>query len=170
MRSDKRTGDRGGAGAAVGLDHIAIQRNRALTEQLQIEYRAHGAANQALDFLGAPALLAFGGFAVAAGVSGARQHAVFRSHPTLAATALVRRHALFHRGGAQDFGAAKSDQHRAFGMRGVGAGDGDRAQCVRGAVESGSNSHQGTQFIKKIIQTGPPARAQPVGQRCRAKR
>ena len=58
--------------------------------------RAQRAADQALDFLGAAGLLAARGFAVAARIRGARQHAVFGGQPALArrlseTTALFRR-------------------------------------------------------------------------------
>ena len=55
--------DAGGAGAAVGLDHIAIDDNLAFAQFFQVHHRAQAAADQPLDFLGAAALLAAGGFA-----------------------------------------------------------------------------------------------------------
>ena len=55
---DVAAGDRGRARAAVGLQHVAIERDGALAERLQIDDRAQRAADQALDFLRAPALLA----------------------------------------------------------------------------------------------------------------
>ena len=64
---------------------------RARAELVQIEHRAQRAADQALDFLCASGLLAARGFAVAAGVRGARQHAVFGREPALAAVAQKRR-------------------------------------------------------------------------------
>ena len=56
-------GDGGGAGAAVGLDHVAIDRDLALAERLQVDRGAQAAADQALDFHRAAALLAGGGLA-----------------------------------------------------------------------------------------------------------
>jgi hypothetical protein len=87
----------------------------------QVEHAAQRAADQALDLLRAAALLALGRLAVAARVGGARQHAVLGGHPALAAAALVRRHLLLHRGGAQHARVAEGHQHRAFGMAGVAA-------------------------------------------------
>ena len=58
------------ARAAVGLQHVAIELDGALAQRLQVEHGAHRAADQALDFLGAAALLAAGRLAVAAGVGG----------------------------------------------------------------------------------------------------
>jgi hypothetical protein len=42
--------------------------NRALAQEAEVKHAAHGSANQALDFLGAAALLAPGRFPIAAGV------------------------------------------------------------------------------------------------------
>jgi hypothetical protein len=101
LRRDERAGDGGGARAAVGLQHVAVQVDGALAQLLEVEHRTHGAADQALDFLGAAALLAARGFAVAAGVGGARQHAVFGRDPAFAAALFVAGHFFFHRRGAQ---------------------------------------------------------------------
>jgi hypothetical protein len=51
-------GDRGGAGAAVGLDHIAVDGNLALTDRFQIDDRAQAPPDQTLDLDGAAALFA----------------------------------------------------------------------------------------------------------------
>jgi hypothetical protein len=56
--------------------------NGALTQEAEIKYAAHGSANQALDFLGAPTLLTPGSLSIATGVGGAWQHAVLGSNPT----------------------------------------------------------------------------------------
>ena len=88
------------------------------------------AADQALDFLGAAGLLAARGLAVAAGVGGARQHAVFGGHPALAGVAQERRHAAFDAGGAKHLGVAHADQAGALGMAGE-AGVRLRRRAVR---------------------------------------
>jgi hypothetical protein len=108
LRRHKGAGDGGGARAAVGLQHIAVEVDGAFAQLLQVEHRAHGAADQALDLLRAAALLAARGLAVAAGVGGARQHAVFGRDPAFAAAALVAGHLFFHRGGAQHAGRPNS--------------------------------------------------------------
>ena len=51
-------GDRGGARAAVGLEHVAVDGDLALAERLQVDHGAQRAADQALDLLRAAALLA----------------------------------------------------------------------------------------------------------------
>ena len=60
---DVAAGDRRGAGAAVGLQHVAIQGDGALAERLQVHHRAQLAADQALDLRGAAGLLAAVSFA-----------------------------------------------------------------------------------------------------------
>jgi hypothetical protein len=123
-------GDRRGAGATIGLQHVAVDQDAALAQGGQVEHAAQAAADQALDLLRAPALLATGGLAVAPGVGGARQHAVLGRHPALAAATLVRRHLLFHRGRAQHLGVAEAHQHRALGMAGEATLERDRAQGI----------------------------------------
>ena len=96
-----------------------------MAERAQIHDGAKRTTDQALDFLRPAALFAARRFAIAARMSSARKHAVFRGQPTLIAIAQERRHLFFHAGGAQHFGVAKLHQHRAFGMLGVGAGNSD---------------------------------------------
>ncbi|CAM2158368.1 hypothetical protein PT2222_40276 [Paraburkholderia tropica] len=134
VRRDERARDGGRAGAAVGLQHVAIEVDGACAERFEIEHRAHRAADQALDFLGAARLLAARGFAVAARVRGARQHAVFGGEPALALVAQERRHALRDARGAQHLGVAEFNEHRPFGVLREMAGDADVAKLVGGAA------------------------------------
>ena len=127
-------GNRRRAGATIGLDHVAIQRDLAFAQQRQIGDRAQGAADQALDFLGAGRLLALGGFALATGMGGARQHAIFGRHPALAAAAQPRRHSVFHAGGHQHMGVAELDQARSFGVGGKAGDHLDGAHLIGGAA------------------------------------
>src|SRR5690606_14957330 len=131
---DVGAGDRRGAGAAVGLDHVAIEGDRALAQGLAVHAGAQAAADQALDLQRAPALLATRGLAVAAGVRGTGEHAVLGGDPALAFPAQQAADAVLDTGGAQHLGVAEADQHRAFGMAGGVALDADRAQLVRGAT------------------------------------
>ena len=109
-----------------------------------IHHGAQRAADQALDFLGAAGLLAARRLAVAAGMGGARQHAVFGGDPAQAGVAQERRHAAFDAGGAQHLGVAHADQAGALGVAGEAGGERDGAQCVGGAAgwahEAGSLS------------------------------
>src|SRR5262249_58757904 len=84
------------ARAAIGLDHIAIQRDRPIAERLEINDAAQRAADQTLDLLCAAALLALRSFAAAACMRGARQHAVFASDPAFALAFQPARHALLN--------------------------------------------------------------------------
>src|SRR5690606_1607926 len=49
-------GDGGGAGAAIGLDHVAIDDDLAFAELGQVDDGAEASADQPLDLLGAPRL------------------------------------------------------------------------------------------------------------------
>jgi heat-inducible transcriptional repressor len=113
-----RARDRGGAGAAIGLDHVAIEHDLAFAQLPEIGHGAQRTADQALDFLGAARLLALGRFAAAARVGGAGQHRIFGRHPAFALAAQERGHLFLDTGGAPAPGIAEADQHRAFGMLG----------------------------------------------------
>ena len=58
MQRDPGAGDRGGAGAAVGLDDIAVDGDLPLAERRQVEHGAQAPPDQALNLNGAAALLA----------------------------------------------------------------------------------------------------------------
>ena len=94
MQRHIAAGDRRGAGAAIGLQHIAVDADLALAERGEIGDGAQAAADQPLDFLGAAALPAARRLAVGAGCGRARQHAVFGGDPALAGIAQKRRHPL----------------------------------------------------------------------------
>ncbi len=58
LQRHEGAGDGGGAGAAVGLDDVAVEGDGALAQFAQVDRGAQRAADQALDLQGAPALLA----------------------------------------------------------------------------------------------------------------
>src|SRR5918995_1499868 len=89
-------GDRSRARAAVGLQHVAVNRNGALAERFEIDHRTQRAANEALDFLRSSALFAPRGLARTSRMGRARQHAILRSHPTLAFATQKSRHTVFY--------------------------------------------------------------------------
>ena len=82
-------GDARGAGAAVGLEHVAVDLDGELAEGEGAHRGAERAADEALDLLGASA----GALALATGAldRGAGEHGVLGRHPALAGAALVRR-------------------------------------------------------------------------------
>src|SRR5690606_36387351 len=109
-----------------------------------IDAGAQRAADQALDLQGAPTLLATRGLAVAAGVGGAGQHAVFGGDPALALAAQESRHAVLDAGRAQHAGVAETHQYRTFGVAGEAALDAHLAHLVDGAAAwAGDRSHRG---------------------------
>ena len=81
MQRDPGAGDGGGARAAIGLEHVAIDDDLLLAERGEVGDGAERAADQALDLLRAARLLAGRGLAPRALGGGARQHAVFGRHP-----------------------------------------------------------------------------------------
>src|SRR3984957_1257040 len=58
VERDPGAGDRRGAGAAVGLDDVAVDGDLALAERLEVAHRAQAAPDQPLDFDGEADLLA----------------------------------------------------------------------------------------------------------------
>ena len=88
---DARAGDRRRAGAAVGLDDVAVDGEGALAEQVELRDAAERAADEALDLLRAAALLAARGLALGARVRGAR--AACRTRPSPSRRRVPRRNA-----------------------------------------------------------------------------
>src|SRR5262249_7702672 len=65
-------GDRGSAGTAIGLNHVAVDPNGALAELFQIGYSTQRTADEALNLVSASAGAAFAYLARGASQRGAR--------------------------------------------------------------------------------------------------
>src|SRR5437867_2092539 len=149
MQRDEAAGDRRGARAAVGLEHVAVDLDGALPERAEIGDGAQRTADQALDFLGASGLLAACRFAIGARVRGARQHPVLRADPAAAAVLEKRRHALLDARGAQHARVAELDEHRALGVPRVAALYAHRAQLFgRPLARPAERSHCEGAFLR----------------------
>src|SRR5690606_3974840 len=129
-QGDIGTGDRGGARAAVGLQHVAVEGDGAFAQRVAIDAGAQAAADQALDLERAPALLAARSLAVATGVGRARQHAVFGRDPARALAAQEAGDPVLDAGRAQHPGFAECHQHRALRMARESALDAHLAHLV----------------------------------------
>ncbi|BAF39010.1 hypothetical protein BAD_0229 [Bifidobacterium adolescentis ATCC 15703] len=125
-----RAGDRSGAGAAVGLQHVAVDLHLVFAERLHIDDATQAAADQTADLVRTAADLAAHGLAVGAVGGGARQHRVFRGDPAQAGVLAPARHAGGERGGAHHARVAAFDEHGAFRNVREMAGDAHRAQFV----------------------------------------
>ena len=130
MQGDVCAGDAGGAGTAVGLDYVAIDQDLAFAQPAQIYGGTQGAADQALDFLGAAGLLALGGFTAHTAGGGGGEHAIFGGYPALIFAAQKGRNGFVDAGGANHFGVAAGNQDRAVGMGQEVGRDADGAQLV----------------------------------------
>ena len=107
----ERAGDGRGARAAVGLNHVAVDVDRALAQPGQVARGAERAADEPLNLHAAPVLLhAVPGLALG---RGSGQHGVFRREPSGALALQERRNALLHRRGADHPRPAALHQHRA---------------------------------------------------------
>src|ERR1700757_4893528 len=96
MEGHIAAGDCGGAGAAVGLQHVAVDPDLALADLREIRDGAQAAADQPLDLLCAPALAAPCRLALGTGCGRSGQHPVFRRNPALAGIAQKRWHTLLN--------------------------------------------------------------------------
>src|SRR5512139_2627064 len=131
--SNIAAGNGGSARAAVRLDHVAVDVQRAFAEQPQVEHGPQAATDESLDLVRATALLASRGLAIAAGVRCARQHAVLRSEPALSLAFQETGDFFLNARGADHAGVAKLDQDGAFCVLGVTPRQAYRAQFVRAA-------------------------------------
>ena len=127
-------GDRRGAGAAVGLQHVAVEGEGAVGERRQVDGGAQAAADQALDLGGAAGDLPLRGLPLVAGMGGARQHRVLGGEPPLAAVLLEGGDPVLDARRDQHAGIADRDQRRAFGEFQDAGLDADRAEGVEGAA------------------------------------
>ena len=114
MQRDPGAGDRGRARAAIGLEHVAIDRDLPLAEALQIGHGAQSAADQPLDLLRAARLLAAARLAPHALVRRARQHAVFGASPSPALCPSARAAPFFEGSRHQHMRVAEFGEARAF--------------------------------------------------------
>src|SRR5471030_825852 len=127
-------GDGCGAGAAIGLDNIAIDVQGDIAQFRHVQRCAQGTTNQTLDLQSTAALLATARFTLVTLAGGARQHAVFGGQPALALPLEETRHAIFDADRADDLGITELDQYRSLGVFGVVAGNADRAELIGNAT------------------------------------
>ena len=118
-------------GAAIGLQHVAIDSGCDFTHRLEVDDRPQRPPDEPLDLERAAALFAARGLAPGTVVGCPRQHAVLRRDPALAAAAQPAGHALLDRGCAQHMGIAATGQYRALCVFGEMAQEFDLAQLVR---------------------------------------
>src|SRR5262249_7622521 len=133
-------GDGGRAGAAVGLDDVAVDLDLALAEAVEPGHRPQRTTDQALDLVGTAALSAAGGLALGAGAGRAREHAVFGRHPAAPAVAQERRPASLDPGRTEPGGVAEAGHAGALGVLVEAGLEDDRSQGVGGTA---GGSHAG---------------------------
>src|SRR5215472_11987769 len=85
-----RNGSR--AGAAIGLNDVAIESNGSLAQLLEIDHSTQRASDQALDLVRASALPSPRSFARSTGQRRSRQHAVFGGDPAFTRALQERGH------------------------------------------------------------------------------
>ena len=128
---DVGAGDRRGAGAAVGLQHVAVQHDRVLAQRLRVDDGAQRC--------GRPAGRSRGCGRRSGPCTDSRSERVLVARGSIAYSAVTQpwpaalapaRHALGERRRAQHPGAAELDEHAALGVVEPAAGDRDRAELV----------------------------------------
>src|SRR5207342_2068846 len=112
---DVATGDRRRPGPAVGLDHVAVDRDRPLAELAEIDDAPERPADEPLDLVGPAADPALGRLALAPLGRRPREHRVLGGDPAGPLAPEVRRDAVLDRRRAQDVGVADPDPARALG-------------------------------------------------------
>src|SRR3954471_5268340 len=148
---DPRTGDRRAAGAAVGLEHVAVDPERPLAERLEVEHRAQRAPDHPLDLDRAALLLAGACLALRPLAGRGRQHRVLGRQPAAALVAHPARDALVERCRAGHLRLALRVEHRPHRLLEVVDQDLNRPQLVRPT----SLSHATTRSATATCSTSP---------------
>jgi hypothetical protein len=130
---DRSSGDGGGSGAAVGMEDVAVQDDGAFTECLHVDDGAEGAADEALDLVGAATDLAALGLAGGAGEGSAGEHSVLGGDPASAGVAEPAGDCGLYGSVAEDAGVAGFDEDGALGGGDVAGSDAQGAEGVGGA-------------------------------------
>ena len=134
VQCDEAAADGGGAGAAVGLDDVAVDGDLALPQCPEVADGPQGPADETLDLLAATRDPSADPLS-----AGARQHRVLGGDPATARPLQPTRHSVADRGGAQHTGAPERHQARAVGGIGEVALERKGAQFV---VSASVGSHQ----------------------------
>ena len=119
------------ARSTVGFDHVAINNDLTLTKGQLVHPGTQGSADQSLNLLCPPTLLAGHGFAPVAAGRGAGQHAVLCGHPALSGSLEEWWGPVLDRGRTEYACSAHRDQAGPFGMAHHARFDGDAAHLVQ---------------------------------------
>src|SRR5581483_2527829 len=130
VQGDVGAADRRRAGAAVGLQHVAVEDDLLLAQHGEVAHGAEGAADEALDLLGATGLLALHRFPAHPLGARPRKQRVLGRDPALARPPQPPGHVVVHRRRAQHARLAHGHQHGAVGELRVVAVEPHRAQVV----------------------------------------
>ena len=127
-RAMKPSRNRSRSGATVSLEYIAVDEQGAISQQRQVYDTAERTANQALDFLGAPGLLAARRLSGSASAGCPREHSVLGGQPSLICVIQKRGYFILDTAGAEHASITNRDEHRSFGVLRVTEIEGDFSQ------------------------------------------
>jgi hypothetical protein len=113
---DVSAGHSRGPGAAVGLEHVAVDDDGVLAQRLVVHAGPQRPPDQPGYLLSAAAQAALDRLAVTAGVGRPGQHGVLGGHPAEPAASPPARHVLGDARRAQHAGTAEFHQHRSLGV------------------------------------------------------
>ena len=136
-QGDEAAGDGGGAGAAVALEHVAVDGDGVLAQLRHVYGGPERPAHQSLDLSAAGAELQLGNVPLAPLPVGPGQHGILGGDPALT-LGHMRRGAVLHTGAAEDLRVAALDEAAALREFYKIGGDFDGAQLIqRPSVLSG---------------------------------
>ena len=118
------------------MEDIAVDLDRVLAKQREVDHCPQAATDEALDLLGAAGLLPSRGLTLHARTGRARQHAVLRGEPALPLALEERRHLGLDTRSAYYARVATLDKHGALGVAREPAGDPQGPQFIGGTSVS----------------------------------
>ena len=128
VESDICTRDGGAASAAIGLDRVAIDRDRALADDVGIHYRSERSPDETADLKRSTVglhVVALVSLATRAG-----KHVVLSRHPAATLALEEWGNPVFYRGGDQHMGLTHLDEARALRKLGKAPLKGKRSEFI----------------------------------------
>ena len=134
-----RSGDCRGARAAIGLQHIAVDRDRPFADCPQVHDRAQRSPDQPLNFQCPATLFPADGFSAITGMGCPGQQTIFSGQPTLTRSTQPWRNPVIDADRAKNSGSAAFSQHRTFRVTAIATG---KPELTHFIVGSSTRSHR----------------------------
>mgnify|MGYP003289070592 CR=1 FL=1 len=158
LEGDVAPGDRRAAGAAVGLEHVAVDPHRALAEGGEVHHAAQRAADEALDLDRPPVWTPLRDVTPLTLAGGGRQHSVLGRHPAATLSRHPPGNLVLDRGGADNPSPTGLDERGAGRRPYVPGLYPDLAKVAGSAAVGASTAHRhlvGAELAHRgIVSTG----------------